>query len=89
MEVLRDRREKRPEGSYTAKLFDGGRTKILKKIGEEASEVIIAATSEPRERLVSEIADLVFHLSVLMTEEEVEWWEVEGELEQRAGGKKP
>jgi phosphoribosyl-AMP cyclohydrolase / phosphoribosyl-ATP pyrophosphohydrolase len=83
MNVLRDRREKRPEGSYTAKLFNGGRGKIVKKIGEEATEVVIAALSETRERLVSEIADLVFHLSVLMTNEGIEWSEVEGELAAR------
>lgn len=84
MDVLRDRRDKRPAGSYTARLFDGGRTKILKKIGEESAEVLIAATSETRERLVSEIADLVFHLSVLMTDEGIAWSDVECELERRA-----
>jgi phosphoribosyl-ATP pyrophosphohydrolase/phosphoribosyl-AMP cyclohydrolase len=84
MSVLRDRREKRPESSYTATLFNGGRGRIAKKIGEEATEVVIAALSETRERLVSEIADLVFHVSVLMTNEEIEWSEIEGELETRA-----
>jgi phosphoribosyl-ATP pyrophosphohydrolase/phosphoribosyl-AMP cyclohydrolase len=84
MDVLRERREKRPAGSYTATLFDGGRAKILKKVGEESAEVIIAATSETRERLVSEIADLVFHLSVLMTEEGIGWSDVDEELERRS-----
>jgi phosphoribosyl-ATP pyrophosphohydrolase/phosphoribosyl-AMP cyclohydrolase len=83
MNVLRDRREKRPEGSYTAKLFTGGRGRIAKKIGEEATEVVIAALSETRERLVSEIADLVFHVSVLMADEDINWAEIEGELERR------
>jgi phosphoribosyl-ATP pyrophosphohydrolase/phosphoribosyl-AMP cyclohydrolase len=83
MGILRDRREKRPEGSYTAKLFNGGRGRMAKKIGEEATEVVIAALSETRERLVSEIADLVFHVSVLMADEGIEWGEVEGELESR------
>jgi phosphoribosyl-ATP pyrophosphohydrolase/phosphoribosyl-AMP cyclohydrolase len=83
MDVLKQRRENRPEGSYSAKLFNGGRNKILKKVGEEATEVIIAATSETRERLVSELADLVFHLSVLMTEEGIGWAEVDTELERR------
>jgi phosphoribosyl-ATP pyrophosphohydrolase/phosphoribosyl-AMP cyclohydrolase len=83
MNVLRDRREKRPEGSYTAKLFNGGRGHIAKKIGEEATEVVIAALSETRERMVSEIADLVFHVSVLMADEGIEWGEVEEELERR------
>lgn len=80
MNVLRDRREKRPEGSYSAKLFNGGRGRMAKKIGEEATEVVIAALSETRERLVSEIADLIFHVSVLMTDQGIEWGEVEGEL---------
>jgi len=80
MNVLRDRREMRPEGSYSAKLFSGGRGRMTKKIGEEATEVVIAALSETRERLISEIADLVFHVSVLMTNEEIAWSEVEGEL---------
>ena len=83
MSVLRDRRENRPEGSYTAKLFSGGRARIVKKIGEEATEVVIAALSEPRDRMISEIADLVFHLTVLMADEGIEWSEVEGELAKR------
>ena len=83
MAVLRERYEQRPEGSYTAKLFDGGLPRILKKIGEEATEVVIAATSEGRERTISEITDLVFHLCVLMTDQEIEWSEVFEELERR------
>ena len=84
--VLRARRELRPSGSYCAYLFNEGRDKILKKIGEEATEVVIAAKDASRERLVSELADLVFHLSVLMVNEGVEWREVEAELESRAAG---
>jgi phosphoribosyl-ATP pyrophosphohydrolase/phosphoribosyl-AMP cyclohydrolase len=83
MNVLRERREKRPEGSYTAKLFNEGRGRIVKKIGEEATEVVIAALSESRERMVSEIADLVFHVSVLMADEGIDWAEIEAELERR------
>jgi phosphoribosyl-ATP pyrophosphohydrolase/phosphoribosyl-AMP cyclohydrolase len=83
MDVLHDRRERRPEGSYTAKLFNGGRGRIGKKIGEEATEVVIAALTESRDRLISEIADLVFHVSVLMADEVIEWADIEGELERR------
>lgn len=83
MGVLRERREKRPEGSYTAKLFSGGRARIVKKIGEEATEVVIAALSETHDRIVSEIADLVFHVTVLMADEGIDWSEVEGELAKR------
>ncbi|HYS53330.1 MAG TPA: bifunctional phosphoribosyl-AMP cyclohydrolase/phosphoribosyl-ATP diphosphatase HisIE [Thermoanaerobaculia bacterium] len=84
MEVLRDRREKRPTGSYSASLFEKGRDAILKKIGEEAMEVIIAAKGEGRDRVISEIADLIFHLSVLMVDEGLEWRDIETELANRA-----
>ena len=84
MDVLRDRRDKRPAGSYSASLFDKGRNEILKKIGEEAIEVIIASNGEGRERTISEIADLVFHLSVLMTEDGLDWRDIEAELGVRA-----
>lgn len=84
MAVLRSRYDERPEGSYSTYLFNTGRDKILKKIGEEATEVVIAAKGQGRERMISEIADLVFHLSVLMTDEGIGWGEVEEELSKRA-----
>ncbi len=84
MDVLRDRREKRPAGSYSASLFEKGRDAILQKIGEEAVEVILAAKGEGRDRTISEIADLVFHLSVLMADEGLEWRDIEAELAKRA-----
>jgi len=84
MSVLRDRYEKRPEGSYSAYLFNEGRDKILKKVGEEATEVVIAAKGDSRERLVSELADLVYHVSALMVNEGVEWSDVYDELDRRA-----
>jgi phosphoribosyl-AMP cyclohydrolase / phosphoribosyl-ATP pyrophosphohydrolase len=83
LSVLRDRHEKRPEKSYSAYLFNEGRDKILKKIGEEATEVVIAAKGEGRERLTSEIADLVYHLSVLMVDEGMGWADVYEELGRR------
>ncbi len=83
MRVLRSRHEKRPEGSYTAYLFNEGRDKILKKIGEEATEVVIAAKGQGRERLVSEIADLMYHLSVLLVDEGIDWKDVGAELRSR------
>lgn len=84
MSVLRDRCEKRPEGSYTSYLLNQGRDKILKKIGEEATEVVIAAKGGSRERLVSELGDLLYHLSVLLVDEGIGWGDVYGELERRA-----
>lgn len=64
--VILDRREKRRAGSYTAYLFEQGEDKILKKIGEEAAEVIIAAKNNSRPALTGEVADLVYHLLVLL-----------------------
>lgn len=84
MNVLRSRFEERPEGSYSTYLFNQGRDKILKKIGEEATEVVIAAKGQGRERIISEIADLTFHLSVLMVDEGIDWGDVTAELESRA-----
>jgi phosphoribosyl-ATP pyrophosphohydrolase/phosphoribosyl-AMP cyclohydrolase len=84
MHVLRDRHAQRPDGSYSTYLFNEGRDKILKKIGEEATEVVIAGKGQGRDRVISEIADLVFHLSVLMVDEGIDWTDVERELEKRA-----
>ncbi len=86
MRVLRSRYDERPEGSYSSYLFNEGRDKILKKIGEESTEVIIASKGEGRERMVSEMADLIYHLSVLMVDEGIGWNEVFDELQRREGG---
>jgi phosphoribosyl-AMP cyclohydrolase / phosphoribosyl-ATP pyrophosphohydrolase len=85
MKTLRSRHELRPAGSYSSYLFEQGRDKILKKIGEEATEVVIAAKGDSPERLVSELADLVFHLSVLMVDADVGWKDIHRELARRAG----
>ena len=84
MRVLRQRNADRPEGSYSAYLFNEGRDKILKKVGEEATEVVIAAKSDSRERVVSEVADLMFHLSVLLVDAGLEWRDVGEELKRRS-----
>ncbi len=67
-EVIRDRKEKRPEGSYTTKLFAGGVDRIAKKVGEEAAEVIIAGKNGDPDELCRESADLLYHLLVLWEE---------------------
>ena len=84
MKVLKDRQAKRPEKSYSTYLFNKGRDKILKKIGEEATEVVIAAKGQGGERMTSEIADLLFHLSVLLVDEGLDWSDVGAELAKRA-----
>ncbi|HVS06825.1 MAG TPA: bifunctional phosphoribosyl-AMP cyclohydrolase/phosphoribosyl-ATP diphosphatase HisIE [Candidatus Dormibacteraeota bacterium] len=64
--TLRDREAQRPPGSYSAKLFDGGRTAILRKVGEESVEVLLAGAQESDEALTNEVADLWFHTSLLL-----------------------
>jgi phosphoribosyl-ATP pyrophosphohydrolase/phosphoribosyl-AMP cyclohydrolase len=65
--LLRDRAATRPTGSYTVELLDRGVSRIAKKVGEEAVEVVVAATAEDDGRLASETADLLYHLLVLLT----------------------
>ncbi len=81
--LLNDRRDRLPEQSYTANLFRDGVDRILKKIGEEAGEVIIAAKNRDRAELVHEAADLLFHLQVLLVNEDLSIDDVVKELEQR------
>ena len=75
-----DRKEKLPECSYTTYLFQKGLDKILKKIGEETTEVIIAAKAEDRAETVYEIADLTYHVLVLMAQAGISVEEVRNEL---------
>ena len=82
-ELLEDRKETRPEGSYTSYLFNKGLDKILKKVGEECTEVIIAAKAEDRRETVYEIADLCYHVMVLMAEQGIEPAEIQKELASR------
>lgn len=82
--LIAERKEKRPEGSYTTYLFNSGLDKILKKIAEEAGEVIIAAKNRSSRETISELADLFYHLLVLMVEREVKLSDVRDELTSRA-----
>lgn len=82
-EVLRKRKNDLPEKSYTAELFRDGLDRILKKIGEEASEVIIAAKNSNEKELIHEIADLIFHLEVLLVEKGLSLEMIAKELEKR------
>ena len=83
MELLAGRRRERPEGSYTTYLFEKGLDKILKKVGEEATEVIIAGKAEDKRETVYEIADLAYHVMVLMTEAGISLDDVRAELASR------
>ncbi len=82
-DLIRERRANAPPGSYTASLFEKGRVEIVKKVGEEAVEVVVAATAQSRERVVYESADLIYHLLVLLAEQGIGWEEVEEELQKR------
>jgi phosphoribosyl-AMP cyclohydrolase / phosphoribosyl-ATP pyrophosphohydrolase len=81
--VIEQRKEKRPEGSYTTYLFSSGLDKILKKVGEEATETIVAAKNSDSQRLVSETGDLLYHLLVLLVERGVTLDEISRELKER------
>ena len=81
--LLLERRAQRPAGSYTTYLFDKGREKILKKVGEECTEVVIGAMKGSREETVFEVADLTYHVLVLLAEMGVTPDQVRQELARR------
>ena len=81
--VIEERKEKRPEGSYTSYLFNNGLDKILKKVGEETTETIVAAKNSDPGRFVSETSDLIYHLLVLLVERGVTLDEIARELNGR------
>jgi phosphoribosyl-ATP pyrophosphohydrolase/phosphoribosyl-AMP cyclohydrolase len=85
--LIESRERERPDGSYTTYLFNSGLDKILKKVGEESAETIIAAKNDDVSRLTSETADLVFHLLVLLVARGVSLDEVRKELERRREAK--
>ena len=81
--LLLDRKEELPQGSYTTYLFEKGLDKILKKVGEECTEVIIAAKAKDKKETVYEIADLAYHVMVLMVEAGITVEDVQKELASR------
>jgi phosphoribosyl-ATP pyrophosphohydrolase len=91
-DVIKDRKTSPVEKSYTNYLFEKGIDKILKKVGEEASEVIISSKNDDNSETVMEICDLIYHVLVLMAEKGIELEDVVKELEVRRakiGNKKP
>lgn len=82
--TILDRKNGGDEGSYTVYLFNKGKNKILKKVGEECTEVVISALAESKEDQVNEISDLTYHLLVLMAELDIPVEMVEEELKKRA-----
>lgn len=81
--VILDRKENPKEGSYTNYLFDKGIDKILKKVGEEATEIVIAAKNPDPQEIKYEISDFLYHVMVLMAERGVSWKEITKELARR------
>ena len=83
-QVVLDRKENPMEGSYTCYLFEKGLDKILKKVGEESAETIIAAKNDNPRDTVGEISDLIYHLMVMMAEKEIPLEDVLRELDRRS-----
>ena len=83
---LAERKNADPETSYTAKLYQKGTKKIGQKVGEEAVETVLAAMAKDRAETVSEAADLVYHLTVLLQNEELAWQDVIAKLKERHQG---
>jgi phosphoribosyl-ATP pyrophosphohydrolase len=81
--IICERRDHPMPDSYTASLFSAGEDKIIKKVGEEAMEVILAAKGQTRQRMIEEVADLTYHTLVLLAEKGLTPDDILGELERR------
>jgi len=81
--LIKKRKVELPEASYTTKLFNDGANRIIQKVGEEAIEVVIAAKNRDRKEIVSEVSDLIYHLFVMLAEQEIELTEVTENLHKR------
>ena len=83
MTMLQGRKDEKKEGSYTTYLFEKGLDKILKKVGEECTEVIIAAKADDKKETIYEIADLAYHVMVLMLQMGISLEDIHNELKGR------
>lgn len=81
--VIADRKKNPEDGSYTNYLFDKGEDKILKKVGEEAAEVVIAGKNRDKEEIKYEVADLMYHLTVMLVDNDMTWADIYEEMENR------
>lgn len=81
--IIADRRDNPKEGSYTNLLFDKGRAKIAQKVGEEATEVIVASLAEGRDEQIGELADLLYHTLVLMVDLDISLDDIRTKLAER------
>jgi phosphoribosyl-ATP pyrophosphohydrolase len=87
MRIILDRKHNPREGSYTARLLAAGEDAVLKKIGEEAMEIILAAKGQGDQRVIEEIADLLYHLLVLLAARDLALGDVQAELQRRHASK--
>ena len=83
MAVTLDRKVNPQEGSYTNYLFDKGEDKILKKVGEEAAEVVIAGKNRAKDEIAYEVSDLMYHMTVMLADNDMTWEDIFDELEKR------
>lgn len=81
--VIIDRKKNPEQGSYTNYLFDKGEDKILKKVGEEAAEVVIAGKNRSKEEISYEVADLIYHLTVMLVDNDMTWDDIYKEMKRR------
>jgi phosphoribosyl-ATP pyrophosphohydrolase len=88
MEIIEDRKRNPIPGSYTSQLFAEGEDAILKKVGEEAMEVILAGKGQGKGRLVEEVADLFYHTLILLASQDLSLADIEAELIRRHSQKK-
>ena len=86
--IIHDRQQNPKPGSYTNELFDEGISRIAQKVGEEATEVVVAALSQGREQQIGELSDLFYHTLVLMAAKGITLDDVYAELERRHGVRK-
>lgn len=83
MAIAQDRRKNPQPGSYTNYLFDKGADKILKKVGEEAAEVVIAGKNRDKAEIAYEVSDLMYHMTVMLADNDMTWNDIFEELEKR------
>jgi len=81
--IIQNRKLKMPQGSYVASLFKKGQDRIIQKVGEEATETVIAAKNESKKRIIFEVADLLFHILILLASFDITLSDIEKELESR------
>ena len=85
--LIKDRKKELPENSYTTRLFKEGENRIIQKVGEEAVETVIAAKNRDKDEIINETSDLIYHLFVMLADQEIEFSEIVDNLKKRRGSK--